>query len=254
MNSIALGLICFGCVSGGTFFGFYLSRSLPVHHLSTESKDAIKMAWGIVATMAALVLSLLLSSAKVSFDTINAETTEAGARIIVLDQVLDRYGPESKPVREELRTEVATRIQSIWPDAKIVVPASVTLTKGKGMRVLQDKLSELTPANDNQRALLAQAQQITGDLVMARWLVIEQSRTFLPSVFYGILVFWITMLFIGIGLFAPANKTVLIALFLCNFSLSAAVFLIEEMSHPLDGMVKVSSAPMQEALEYLNQP
>jgi len=257
LTSITLGLICFGCVSGGTLFGYFLSRNLPVHHLSTESKDTIKMAWGIVATMSALVLSLLLSSAKASFDSVNSEMTQAGAKIIVLDQVLDRYGPETQATRQELRKDVAARIQRVWPDEKIATtetPASITLTQGRGMRDLQDDLGKLTPQNDNQRSLLAQAQQLAGDLVMARWLVVEQSRTFLPYLFYWVLVFWLTILFTGIGLFAPANKTVLTALFVCNLSLSAAVFLIEEMNHPLDGVVKVSSAPMREAIDYLNQP
>ncbi len=113
MNSIALSLITFSFILAGTILGFYLSRALPEHHVSEESKDSIKMAWGIVATMAALVLSLLLSSAKSSFDTISNEMTLMGAKIIVLDQALVRYGPEAKPVRDELHTAVARRIQKI---------------------------------------------------------------------------------------------------------------------------------------------
>lgn len=251
MNSIVLGLICFTTISAGTGFGFYLGRTLPGHHLSTESKDAIKMAWGIVATMSALVLSLLLSSAKTSFDTVNAETAQAGAKIIVLDRILARYGPEAQAARDELRKDVAKRIEMIWSNKNTT--GSDELAKGTGMASVQDKLGQLTPTTDAQRMLYAQAQQIAGELVMARWRVVEQARTFLPNVFFLVLIFWLTMLFTGIGLFAPPNKTVLVALFMCNLSLSAALFLIEELNHPLDGVIKVSGTPMRAALEYMNQ-
>ena len=80
----------------------------------------------------------------------------------------------------------------------------------------------------------------------------EQSSNGLPNTLFLILVSWLTMLFVGLGLFAPRNKTVLISLLLCNISFSTAIFLIHEMNHPLQGIMKVSSAPMLQALQRLN--
>jgi hypothetical protein len=254
MNSIVMGSICFGCISSGTALGFYLGRNLPKHHLDDDSKDTIKMAWGTVATMSALVLSLLLASAKSSFDTVSGENTQAATKIILLDHVLARYGPETRQVRDDLRNDVAAAIQKMWPKANSVVSASAVLEGGNGMERVQDDLSRLTPLNDSQRGLLSQAQLLCGDLLQARWLVVEQSRTGLPNILFVILVSWLAMLFVGLGLFAPRNKTVLIVLFICNLSFSTAIFLINEMNHPLDGMMKISNAPMLKALEHLGQP
>lgn len=248
-----MGSICFGCILFATALGYYLGRNLPQHHLDTDSKDTIKMAWGTVATMAALVLSLLLASAKSSFDTINNETTQAATKMIVLDNILARYGPETKEVRAELRETVARGIRRVWPETHTSVSASTALERGNGVDLLQDALGKLVPANDSQRALLSQAQQICGDLMQSRWLVVEQSETGLPDTLYIVLVSWLSMLFVGIGLFAPRNKTVLIVLFLCNLSFSTAIFLINEMNHPLDGIMKISSAPMLKALEHMGQ-
>ena len=254
MNSIGLGLICFGSICCGTMLGFYLGRNLPQHHLDADSKDTIKMAWGTVATMSALVLSLLLASAKGSFDTVNGENIQSAAQMILLDRVLARYGPEAKDARDALRTTVAAGIQRIWPQSNTRVSTAATLESGLGMDRVQDQLSQLKPATDMQRELLSQGQQICGQLAQARWLIVEQSRSGLPSTLFVVLVSWLTMLFAGLGLFAPRNKTVLIVLLLCSITFSTAIFLINEMSHPLDGMMKISSAPMLKALDHLGQP
>lgn len=254
MNSITTSLIVFGCISVGILVGFFLGRVLPKHHLSSESKDAIKMAWGIVATMAALVLGLLVASAKSTFDTVNNETTNAGAKLILLDHTLARYGPEAKTAREDLRAAVATRIQKIWSGDATAGPASTELEQGDSMEKVEDDLNQLAPQTDAQRALLTQGRQICADLLMARWLIIEQSHTGLPDVLLAVLVSWLALLFLGIGLLAPQNKTVLTALFLCNFTFSTAIFLINEMDRPLDGVMKISSAPLTRVLEHLGQP
>ena len=72
----------------GTFFGFFIAARLPKHHLSTESKEAVEATWGIIATISALVLSLLLSTAKSSFDTVNTEVTQSATKIIIGHKVV----------------------------------------------------------------------------------------------------------------------------------------------------------------------
>ncbi len=254
MNAITFALISFSAILAGTALGFYLGQRLPKEELTSDSRDSIKMAWGIMATMAALVLSLLLASAKTSFDTINGEMTPSAAKIIVLDRIMAMYGPETAPAREELRQTVAAKIQKMWPSTKTGVTASASLADGSGMENVEKRLNELVLANDVQRAMLVQARPLCTDLLLQRWLVIEQASTAVPSVFFVVLVAWLVMLFIGIGLFAPLNRTVLVTLILCNLSFSAAIFLIDEMNHPLDGMIQVSGAPMVEALKQLGKP
>jgi hypothetical protein len=242
MSSLAIAAISAGCIFGGVLLGLGLRSLLPGHHLSNDSKDTVKLGAGMIATLSALVLGLLVSSAKSSFDTMNAEITQGGAKIILLDRELANYGPETKAVREQLQPGVKTGASGL-----------TTFEKQNGMEALQIKLRELTPANDIQRQLLLQAQQTTNELLQARWLVIEQAQNVLPMPFLVVLLFWLTMLHVSFGLFAPRNATVIIVLLICALSLSGAIFLILEMSRPLDGLIKVSSAPLLKALEHLGQ-
>jgi Protein of unknown function (DUF4239) len=253
MTPLTVSLITFVCLSAGALSGFGLGLILPEHHLSNDSKDAIKMTWGILATMSALVLGLLVASAKNSFDTVNNEVTTVAAKILVLNHILILYGPQADEARNELHQAVASAIKRDWPDEAISAYTSAAIEKGNAMEGVRDKLNELSPATDAQRALLSQAEQISGDLMLARWLVIEEARTLLPTVLFVPLVAWLTLLFTGVGLLAPHNKTVLTASFLGSLSLGVAVFLINDLSHPLSGLITVSSAPMRDALEYLGQ-
>jgi hypothetical protein len=253
MSSATIGLISVGCIFGGALLGMFLRSRLPGHHLSNDSKDTVKLGAGMIATLSALILGLLVSSAKGTFDTMNAEITLGASKIILLDRVLANYGPAARNVREQLRRSVTAGIEVVWPEEKTAVPGLTTFERSQGMELVQAKLRELTPATDAQRQLLAQALQISNDLLQSRWLVIEQTTNALPTPFLVIVLFWLTMLHMSFGLFAPRNATVIIVLLVCALSVSGAIFLILEMNHPLTGFIRVSSAPMLKALEHLGQ-
>src|SRR5215469_15317910 len=106
MITIAVGLIVFACVFGSALLAMSLRRLLPEHHLSPESKDVVKLGIAVIATMAALVLSLLLSSAKSSFDARNQQFAQMAANLVVLDRLLAHYGADGKPARASLRGSV----------------------------------------------------------------------------------------------------------------------------------------------------
>ena len=246
-------LISVGCIFGGALLGLLLSRVLPEHHLRDNSKDTVKVVAGTIATLAALVLGLLVGSAKNSFDALNTEITQSSTKVILLDRALAAYGPETKEAREQLRRGVITLIDTFWPEEKTETSGFATFERTNKIETLQARLRELTPATDAQRQLLSQAQQISSDLVQSRWLVIEQAQSALPVPFLVVLLFWLSMLHLSFGLFAARNATVITVLLISALSVSGAIFIILEMSHPLQGMVKVSSAPMRKALEHLGQ-
>ena len=246
-------LISVGCIFGGALLGLLLSRVLPEHHLRDNSKDTVKVVAGTIATLAALVLGLLVGSAKNSFDALNTEITQSSTKVILLDRALAAYGPETKEAREQLRRGVITLIETFWPEEKTEASGFAVFERTNKIETLQAKLRELTPATDAQRQLLSQAQQISSDLVQSRWLVIEQAQSALPVPFLVVLLFWLAMLHLSFGLFAARNATVITVLLISALSVSGAIFIILEMSHPLQGMVKVSSAPLRKALEHLGQ-
>lgn len=253
MEPITISLISFGFIFAGAISGYFFGQLLPEHHMSADSKDAVKMGWGIVATMSALVLSLLVASAKNTFDVVNAESTEASAQLIVLNHTLLDYGPDADALRTELRSVVVAAIKRDWPEIQLDSPVPAAPQHSNGMEAFDDDLSKLTPATDDQRTLLTKAKQLSGDLCMERWLIIEQSKNSLPPALMIALVFWLTLLFLGLGLYAPRNKTVLAMLILCSLSVSVAIFLIVDMSHPLRGLICVSSDSMLHVLEQLRQ-
>jgi Protein of unknown function (DUF4239) len=253
MSSLDIAAISAGCIFGGVLLGLWLQNLLPGHHLSGDSKDTVKLAAGMIATLSALVLGLLVSSAKNNFDTVSAEITQGAAKAIQLDRALANYGPETKDARELLRRSMVAGIEAFWPEDKTTAVGMTAFERANGMELVQAKLRELTPATDAQRQLLAQAQQISGELLQFRWLLIEQTQNALPNSFLVMVLFWLTMLHMSFGLFAPRNAMVIVVLLICALSVSGAIFLILEMNHPLSGTIKVSGAPMLKALEHVGQ-
>jgi len=94
MSSLAVSLIAFAFIFGGALLGMSLRGAMPPSHLSDDSKDSVRLGMGLVATMCALVLGLLIASAKTYYDTQNAELTEMSAKVVLLDRMLAHYGPE----------------------------------------------------------------------------------------------------------------------------------------------------------------
>ena len=94
--------------------GMLLRAALPAHHTSEASKDVIKIGMGLVVTLSAMVLGLLVASAKSSYNTKADEIQESAAWIILLDQNLRQYGDETKPIRELLRTIMASKVTLKW--------------------------------------------------------------------------------------------------------------------------------------------
>ena len=109
-----IAAILFVCLVGASLLGRRIRRYLPENHLSAHSKDAVKLAMGLVATMTALVLGLLVSSAKGTYDTARSEVIQMAAKVAFLDRVLALYGHETAEARGELRTVVADAARRIW--------------------------------------------------------------------------------------------------------------------------------------------
>src|SRR5689334_6579935 len=91
-----------------------LHVTLPDRHLDADAKDVVKLVMGLIATMAALVLSLLIASAKSSYDTQSGDLKLLSANIVQLDRVLALYGPDAKPARNILRQIVSATYEATW--------------------------------------------------------------------------------------------------------------------------------------------
>jgi hypothetical protein len=253
MSSIAVTGIVFACIFGGALIAMILGNALPEHHLRPESKDAVKQGLAVIATLTALVLGLLVAAAKGTYDAQSAAIKQFSADILLLDRVLARYGPETKEERELLRQGVTLMLHRLWPDSG---GQTANLTPGEARaeaEALYEKLAERSPKNDSQRAIKDRAQNIMSDLERTRLRMFAQKESSIPVAFLVVLVFWLTILFAGLGLLAPRNTTVIAVLIVCALSVSCAIFLILELDRPFEGIMRVPSAPLQAAISRLQE-
>jgi hypothetical protein len=250
MAPAAMASIVFVCVFGGALLGLGLRNILPEDHLSQDTKDVVKLGMGVVATMAALVLGLLIASAKESYDAQSRAVTQMSANFILVDRLLAHYGPETKGARDRLRGTVALVLDRLWPHS---AREGVQLAPTASAESFFDEIANLEPKNDAQRALRDRALQLSSDIGQTHWLLVEQSALSIPSPFVALLILWLSVLFSSFALFAPPNSTVVATMLLCAISVSTAIFLILELQRPFGGLIQLSSAPLQSALANLSQ-
>ena len=251
MNPNLIVLLIFGSLFGAALLGMRIKAWLPSHHLSTEAKDSVRVAMATVATMAALVLGLLVASTKGTYDAERNETTLLASRIIYLDRVLAMYGPETAAAREELKQATAAMLGRMWPEergAQVVLDPSE-----KWSDALPKAVYNMAPKDDVQRELKHQATEMVDDLAQMRWLLYEQAESSISQAMLLVVVLWLGILFLSIGLFAPPNATVVAALMLSAVSVSGAIYLILELDQPYGGVISISSRPMRLALSHLGQ-
>ena len=233
---------------GGILLGSTLRVILPNDHTQADSKDILMASAGMMATLIALIIGLLVTSAKDTYDVTTLRITQAGAKIITLDYYLSGYGPEAKEVRELLPQAIASGIERIWPNESKHGADFAKMESETEMADVYNKIRELSPKNDSQKYLQTRALQLMDDIMQSRWMIIEQSQTNLPRAFLVVLTFWLTVLFAQFPLLAPRNRTAMSALFICAISMSGAIFLILELNQPLEGAIKMSSTPLHKAL------
>ena len=230
----------------GAVIGALLRRLLPDHHLNDHARDIVRLGAGLVGTIAALVLGLLINSASSSYEAQRGEVRQIAANLILLDAVLDQYGPEAKPIRVMLRQTVGQMIDRIWGDPEASDSAGLY-----GSGTLASRLYaglHALPGTPAKSALVGEALQLAVSTSQARLALFEQSRSGLPVPTLIVLIFWLTVLFASYCLFSPVNPTSAVALALVALSASAALFLILEMVEPFSGFMQISSAPIRAAL------
>ncbi|MFO0844762.1 MAG: hypothetical protein U0797_20590 [Gemmataceae bacterium] len=253
MESLAIAGVVLGCTFGGTVLGMVVRGLLPEPHLGNDSKDSVKMAMGLVATMTALVLGLLVASAKGVFDSHRTGVQQLATNVVVLDRILAQFGPDSAPARAALRDAVVTLLDHLWSEAGYDASRldAVQLTAQGG--ALYASVRDLPAPDDSRKALKNQAHQAVTDLTRTRWSLGQRSDSSIPRPFLIVLAFWLTALFLSFGLFAPRNMTVLLAFLIASLSVAGALLLIAEMDQPFRGLIQVSATPLRDALLKLGQ-
>jgi hypothetical protein len=253
MDSFVISVFVFVVVYGGALAGMVVHSRLPAHHREQDTKTVVQLVMGLVATMTALLLSLLIASSHDIYETQQSEVLQLSVNIILLDDILARYGPETAPVRALLKRDATLIVRAISPVEGV---GSITLAPppGGASRVgMLEQVEALTPTSQAQTYDKAAALSLMTDIAKARLLIHEQSMRPIPKPLFVVMLVWLVLLFFWFGLLARPNATILVAMLCGSLSVAAAVFLILDMSHPYSGLTRVSVAPMQNALQQIDQ-
>lgn len=238
---------------GGALGAAALRRRVASHHFDEETKDVVKLGLGFLATLSALVMGLIVSSSKDSYDTKTEMIHTAAALIIQLDTNLRLIGPEGEPVRHLLQQSVAASMQQLWGvrRSEVVMPADANRQQ---VRQLQKMLASLPVTSEAQREGQASALRVLGELARINAVAFTERGSNVMPVLLVMVTCWMTLTVMGWNLFAPRNYTVSAVNIVCSLSVASAIFLILEMDQPFGGIVEVSDKPMRAALLKLAEP
>ena len=245
MSPLTLSVIAFACILTGTLVGMLLRNKLP--DLDADAKDVVKLGAGLIGTLAALVLGLLIASAKTSFDTQVTQVKQLTADVILLDQLLTHYGQEAATVRNLLRGAVDAVADRIWEENSLIATRKMPYEVTAAGEEFIAKLRQLPSQTDEQRSIKDRAIQVSDNIAHTRWLLFTQSNP-IPMPFLIVLIFWISIIFANLSLFADPKPIVVGALFVFALSAAAAIFLVLELGQPFSGIMRISSIPLRSAL------
>ena len=246
MSALTISLIAFTLVLGGALLGMRVRNSLPEGHLGPDVKDVIRLSTGLIGTIAALVLGLLIASAKSSYDARDTQVKQITTNVIVLDTLLEQYGPDARNLRVILRGAVGPMVDRIWNEGGNVKSAPFVAT-AEALGFVK-KVQELELNNEAKRALQPRVLNAIAELTQSRLALFAQAHDSIPAPFLAILIFWLAIIFVSFGLFVQVNPTLIVTFFVGALSVSGAIFLILEMDQPFAGLMQISSEPLRHAL------
>lgn len=232
---------------------------LPETHLSERNLESIRLVTALLVTFAALVLSLQISSLKVSFDSAYRDRALDAARLAQLDNCLRNYGSGAEKVRALLWSYTAAVIASTWPEEP--KPTGVTYPDPKNMArrgenatltgIMNEiglKVSALEPTDTLHQNLAAQCRNHYSDVLASRWSVIEDAHGTSSPPFKKIITFWLMLVFLSFGLQAPRKLGAVVAIAIGVLSISSVMFVIVDLALPYGGLFGIPSTSMRNAL------
>jgi hypothetical protein len=248
MHDLSISLLVFALIFGGALAGVVVRPLLSEKHIHPDSREVVKMATGLIGTLAALVLGLLIASAKSSFDQKTSQVRQVTASIILLDDLLAQYGPGAASARQLLRQSIRPLADRIWNEEEKPTGAPVRFQSAAQSLAFENELQRLSPTNDVQRSLQSRAIQAFTEGAQIRLQLFTQASGSIPAPFLIILVFWLSTIFVSFTLFAQTNLIVMAALLVCALSFAGAIFLVLELDNPFKGLMGISSATLRNAL------
>jgi hypothetical protein len=252
MSTLAVGLTVAVLTFASGMAGLVFTRRAN-YELTNAARDLIKVVTGLVATLAALVLGLLIAEADSFYTTQRNGLEVLSARVLELDAVLRQFGPEAKPVRDLLKETLVSSYRRVW-HAEDGGSAALSLAMPReGGQTLTGALSSLQPKTDAQKLLQSTALGIVTSTVNQRLALTLQANNSISLNFEAILVSWLLILFFCFGLLGQDTALTRVTMGLGAFTLASAVFLVAELRQPYSGLLRMSPAPLEQAIAVLGK-
>jgi len=248
LKDLLISLFVFALIFGGALAGMVVRPLLSEHHQNPDSRDVVKMTTGLIGTLTALVLGLLIASANSSFDQKTNQVKRLTSTIILLDDLLMQYGAEATHLRNLLRQGIQPLANRIWREEEAPTGRPVRFESSAESLAFENELEHLSPSTDMLRSLKSRAIQAFTEAAQIRLQLFAQAGGSIPTPFLTILVFWLSAIFVSFTLFARTNLIVMTSLFVCALSFACAIFLVLELDNPFTGLMGISSATLRSAL------
>jgi hypothetical protein len=266
MDSPWISLFAFALMLAAVGLGALIRLRWPEHHSNRETIELLQSTVLTLATFAAIVLGLLITSAKTDYDDIQNDIRSYSSTLVQLDYGLQELGPAGVPLRQQLARYAAAGIAATWTDQ--APPAGdyyprlpqigKTGTVGSNAPILGRMLEQVDSA---LRALpvttpaATRAQEgcirLMNTAVSERWRIVEAAQGELSTPFFVMLVFWLMVIFLCFGLSAPFNHLSFMVTALSALALASALFVIIDLYTPFTGIFTVSSLPPRQGLEQM---
>jgi hypothetical protein len=249
LTPLPTAAVVFVLILAGAALGIVLRVFMPEKHLTSDTKDTVRLACGLLVTMTGLVLGMLVSSAKSYYDGQRNQVANLSAEIISLNAALMAYGPDASGLRAVTHQTVEDAVNRIWP---------LKANDGLGLRPLGNdayvftQIRLLVPRTEAQIADKAQLVALIGGIRKSYWLLFLQSEENSMSVpLLLVVTLWLATIFVSFGVFAPTNPPVVVTLVICALSVSSAFLIILQMYSPFHGPLMISPAALRDALNQM---
>lgn len=251
MSPSAIAALSFLFVLAGILLGSLARKLLPGEQVTPEAKDVVRLSLGIVMSLSALVLGLLVASAKGGYEMRRSEINEITANVVLIDYLLATYGEDAKGVRVTLREEIPAAVDRIWSEGRLIGETPMAFSPLPVGEQFYSAVLDLKPADESQRELRGWIVQSAHELSQQRLMLYSLQGSSIPVPFLAVLYLWIVVLFAGYSLMGPGRAMPLTFMILCGLSVSGAVFLILELDQPFSGIMMLSKEPLLKALSPL---
>ncbi|HWX60589.1 hypothetical protein [Bradyrhizobium sp.] len=246
MTSGWILLISFVAIAAGIAAGMLLRQRLGEERLES-AKEMIRLGASFLATLSAVLISLMIASAKSSYDTQDSHFRQLAAYLVETDRLLSQYGPESKQVRLLMRQAMPAPIDRIWREKQSALQDSA-FTSASLAEQLNGAIAALTPADDAQRALKLRIELAGAEIARTRLLMFSDGEPAILTPFLLILIVWLAVVFVSYSLFVEPGRIVVAALLVFALSISSALFLVADLSQPFVGLMQLPKEQLRQTL------